>query len=157
VGGCLFCARVSGKFITSNTTRGFTLSFFANTGSAVSFKEKDVEFVGLISGPITTVQDTEFGSDKPKVWKDGTPALKALVPLTTPEGDVKTLHVPASSRLHKSIGAALAAAGVGDLEQGGMLGITWTGFGTGKNASNPPKVYDVRYLSAADVAAQNAA
>lgn len=131
------------------------MSFFAATGSAVSFKEKDVEFVGLISGPVTTVQDTEFGSDKPKVWKDGSPAMKALVPLTNQQGDVQTLHVPASSRLHKSIGAALGAAGASDLELGGMLGITWTGFGTGKNASNPPKIYDVRYLSAADVAAQS--
>lgn len=130
------------------------MSFFAATGSAVKFEQQGVEFVGLISGPVTTVQDTEFGSDKLKFWKDGTPAMKALVPLTNEQGETKTLHVPASSRLHKAIGAALGAAGVGDLEQGGMLGITWTGFGTGKNASNPPKTYDVRYLSAADVAAQ---
>lgn len=123
----------------------------------MKFEAQGIEFVGQVSGPVTQVQDTVFGSrDELKFWKDGSPAMKALVPLTTESGEQKTLHVPASSRLHKAIGAALGAAGVGDLEQGGVLGITWTGFGTGKNSANPPREYSVRYISAADVAAQAA-
>jgi hypothetical protein len=133
------------------------LSFFNTaSGSSVKFTEQNVEFVGQVSGPVTTVQDTEFGSDKLKFWKDGTPAMKALVPLTSETGEAKTLHVPASSRLHKAIGAALGAAGVSDLEQGGVLGVTWIGFAAGKNPSNPPRDYSVRYITAADVAAQAA-
>ncbi|MBT2587985.1 hypothetical protein [Arthrobacter sp. ISL-95] len=134
------------------------MSFFNTaSGSSVKFETQNVEFVGQISGPVTQVQDTVFGSrDELKFWKDGTPAMKALVPVTTQAGETQTLHVPASSRLHKAIGAALGAAGASDLEQGGVLGITWTGYAAGKNPSNPPKDYSVRYITAADVAAQAA-
>jgi hypothetical protein len=130
------------------------LSFFNTaSGTSVKFTTQGEEFVGQISGPVTTQQDTKFNSTELKFWDDGTPALKAMVPLTSESGESKVLHVPASSRLHKAIGAALGAAGVGDLEVGGVLGVTWTGFGTGRNSSNPPREYAVRYLSAADVAA----
>jgi len=133
------------------------LSFFtASTGSAVKFAERDVEFVGQVSGPVVTVQDTVYGSKELATWKDGTAKLKATVPLTTQSGETFTLHVPQSSLLQKAIGVALAQAGVSDLEIGGVLGVTWTGYGTGKNPSNPPKSYAARYISAAEVAAQAA-
>lgn len=122
------------------------MSFFkASTGSALKFEVQGQEIVAQISGPITTVQATEFGSDKPATWRDGSPKLKALVPLTTESGEAKTLHVPASSLLQKAIGAALAEAGASDLEIGGILGITWTGWGSGKNPANPPKSWAARY------------
>lgn len=132
------------------------MSFFAAavSGSSVKFTEQGKEFVGQISGPISEVQETMFGSTEPKFWADKTPAMKALVPLTTEAGDVQTLHVPKSSRLYKAIGAALQAAGVGDLEQGGVLGVTWIGFASGRNPANPPRDFSVRYITAADVAAQ---
>jgi len=132
------------------------LSFFAAavSGSSVKFTEQGKEFVGQISGPISEVQETQFGTTEPKFWADSTPAMKALVPLTTEAGDVQTLHVPKSSRLYKAIGAALQAAGAGDLEQGGVLGVTWIGFASGRNPSNPPRDFSVRYITAADVAAQ---
>lgn len=134
------------------------MSFFApSTGSSVKFTQQGVELQLLINGPVTEVQDTKFGTQEPKFWADGTPALKALVPVLNEQGEAQTLHVPKGSRLHKSIGAALGAAGAGDLEQGGLLGITWTGFGTGKNPGNPPRDYSTRYMSAAEVAAAQAA
>jgi hypothetical protein len=130
------------------------LSFFSpSTGSSVKFTQQGEEVQLFINGQITETQDTKFGTQEPKFWADGTPALKALVPVLNANGEAQTLHVPKSSRLHKAIGAALGAAGASDLEQGGLLGITWTGFGTGKNPGNPPRIYDVRYMSAADVAA----
>lgn len=134
------------------------MSFFAAaaSGTSVKFQNKGEEFVGQVSGPVVTTQDTVFNSTELATWKDGTPKMKATVPLTTESGETFTLHVPASSLLHKAIGAALAAAGVADLELGGVLGVTWTGYGTGKNPSNPPKSYSARYISAADVAAQAA-
>lgn len=133
------------------------MSFFNTaSGTSVKFTTQGEEFVGQVSGPVTQVQDTKFNSTELKFWDDGTPAMKGLVPLTTEAGEAKVLHVPASSRLHKAIGAALGAAGVADLEQGGVLGIKWTGFGAGRNSSNPPRTYEVRYITAADVAAQAA-
>jgi hypothetical protein len=134
------------------------LSFFASAtaGTSVKFAEKDLEFVGQVSGPVITTQDTVYNSTEPATWKDGSPRLKATVPLTTEAGETFTLHIPASSALHKAIGAALNAAGVSDLELGGVLGVKWTGFGVGKNPSNPPKSYAARYITAADVAAQAA-
>jgi hypothetical protein len=132
------------------------LSFFSSTSSSVSFEQKDVEFVGQVNGPVTTQQATVYKSTELATWPNGDPKMQALVPLIDQEGNARTLYVPASSRLQKAIGAALAAAGVGDLEVGGVLGIQWTGFATGRNSANPPKEYAVRYISAADVAAQAA-
>ena len=131
------------------------MSFFAAaaSGSSVKFTQQNVEFVGQISGPVTEVQDTKFGTQEPKFWADGSAAMKALVPLTTESGETLTLHVPKGSRLYKAVGTALQAAGVGDLEQGGVLGVTWVGFAAGKNPSNPPRDFAVRYITAADVAA----
>ncbi|MDR6794335.1 hypothetical protein J2X12_002928 [Pseudarthrobacter oxydans] len=133
------------------------MSFFAvSNGAALKFETQGQEIVAQISGPVSTVQATEFGSDKPATWRDGSPKLKALVPLTTEAGESKTLHVPAGSLLQKAIGAALAEAGASDLEVGGVLGVTWTGWGQGKNPANPPKSWSARYITAADVAAQAA-
>lgn len=132
------------------------MSFFnTSTGSSVKFAAQGEEFVGQVSGPVITQQDTVFGSrDQLATFPNGDPKMKALVPLTTEAGEQKTLHVPQGSRLQKAIGAALAAAGVGDLEQGGVLGVTWTGFAQGRNPAQPPRDYSARYISAADVAAQ---
>jgi len=131
------------------------LSFFAvSAGSAVKFQVKDQEFIGQVSGPVITTQDTVYNSTELATWKDGSAKLKATVPLTTESGETFTLHIPASSALHKAIGAALAAQGLSDLELGGVLGVKWTGYGVGKNPSNPPKSYEARYITAADVAAQ---
>lgn len=134
------------------------MSFFAAAaaGTSVKFETQGQEFLGQIAGPVTEVQDTVFGTKDLKFWPDKTPAMKALIPLQTESGDVQTLHVPKGSRLYKAIGVALQAAGAGDLEQGGLLGITWTGFAAGRNPSNPPKDYSARYITAADVAAQAA-
>ena len=135
------------------------MSFFAAaaSGSSVKFQTKGEEFIGQVSGPVVTVQDTVFNSTELATWKDGTPKLKATVPLTTEAGETFTLHIPASSLLHKAIGKALAEKGLSDLELGGVLGVKWTGYGVGKNPSNPPKSYEARYITAAEVAAQSAA
>ena len=135
------------------------MSFFAPTasGTSVKFTQQNVEFIGQVSGPISEVQETVYGSrDQLATWPNGDPKMKALVPLTTESGETFTLHVPRNSRLHKAIGAALQTAGVGDLEQGGVLGVTWTGFAAGRNPSNPPRDFAVRYITAAEVAAQAA-
>ena len=130
------------------------MSFFAqSTGSSVKFVAQNTEILLQIAGPTTEAQDTKFGTTEPKFWADGTPAMKALVPVINESGEAQTLHVPKSSRLHKAIGAALGAAGASDLEQGGLLGLTWTGFAVGKNPGNPPRTFAGRYMSAADVAA----
>jgi hypothetical protein len=130
------------------------LSFFkASTGTSVKFTTQGVELLLQIAGPTTEAQDTKFGTTEPKFWADGTPAMKALVPVVNESGENQTLHVPKGSRLHKAIGAALGAAGAPDLEEGGLLGLTWTGFTAGKNPGNPPRTYEGRYMSAADVAA----
>lgn len=133
------------------------MSFFAtSTGTSVKFEAQNVEFVGQITGPVITQQDTVFGSrDQLATFPNGDPKMKALVPLTTETGEAKTLHVPQGSRLQKAIGAAIAAAGVGDLEQGGVLGVTWTGFASGRNPAQPPREYSARYIPAAEVAAQS--
>ncbi len=132
------------------------MSFFASTSSSVSFEEKNVEFVGQVSGPTITKQATVYKSTDLATWPNGDPKMQALVPLTDQDGNERTLYVPASSRLQKAIGAALAAAGVSDLEVGGVLGVSWIGFATGKSSSQPPKDYSARYITAADVAAQAA-
>lgn len=131
------------------------MSFFnTSTGSSVKFEAQNVEFVAQVSGPVVTQQDTVFGSrDQLATFPNGDPKMKALVPLTTESGEQKTLHVPQGSRLQKAIGAALAAAGVGDLEIGGVLGVAWTGFAQGRNPSQPPREYAARYIPAAEVAA----
>lgn len=132
------------------------MSFFTqSTGSALKLDQKDVEVLVQITGETTTVQENVYGSrDELAFWKSGEPKMKALIPVQNEQGEAKVVHVPQSSLLQKAIGAALGAAKVGDLEIGGLLALTWTGYGTGKNPSNPPKSYSARYMSAADVAAQ---
>lgn len=131
------------------------MSFFATTsGTSVKFTTQNEEFIGQVSAPVTTVQDTVFGSrDQLATFPNGDPKMKALVPLTTESGEQKTLHVPQGSRLQKAIGAALVAAGVNDLEVGGVLAVAWTGFAQGRNPAQPPREYSARYITAADVAA----
>jgi hypothetical protein len=127
------------------------LSFFTQSaGSALKLDQKDVEVLVQITGPASMVQETVYGSrDQLATWKDGTPKMKALVPVRNEQGEEKTLHVPQSSALQKAIGAAIISAGATDLEVGGVLGLTWTGYGAGKNPANPPKSYAARYQPAA--------
>lgn len=134
------------------------MSFFTqSTGTALKLDQKDVEILVQVTGPVTTAQENVFGSrDELAFWKDGSPKLKALIPVQNEAGEAKTVHVPQGSLLQKAIGAALLAAKAPDIEIGGLLGLTWTGYGTGKNPSNPPKSYSARYITAADVAAQAA-
>lgn len=123
------------------------MSFFTKSaGTALKLDVKDAEVLVQITGPASMVQETVYGSrDQLATWKDGTPKMKALVPVRTEQGEDKTLHVPQSSLLQKAIGAAIITAGASDLEIGGVLGLTWTGYGTGKNPANPPKSYAARY------------
>lgn len=130
------------------------MSFFTQSaGSALKFETKDAEVLVQITGPITMVQENVYGSrDELATWKDGTPKMKALIPVQNEQGESKVIHVPQSSLLQKAIGAALAAAKAPDLEIGGLLGVTWTGYGTGRNPANPPKSWSARYMTAAEAA-----
>lgn len=131
------------------------MSFFTQSaGSALKLDQKDVELLVQITGETTTVQENVYGSrDELAYWKSGEPKMKALIPVQNEQGEAKVVHVPQSSLLQKAIGAALASAKAPDLEIGGLLGLKWTGYGVGKNPSNPPKSYEARYITAADVAA----
>ena len=108
-----------------------------------------------IGGPIVEigeqVQQKDVNTGAPAVWPDGNP--KMMLPVTvatelrdpsiTDDDGHRTFWV--SGNLKKAIGAALRQAGA-KLAVGGVLQVTFTGYGEAKNKGyNAPRVWTAVY------------
>lgn len=119
-------------------------------GKSVKFVSVGDEFTGKISAPVVLKQATEFGSNAPKFYpKSGDPIMEEIISLLdlnapSEEEAPSTLYV-SSPKMRQAIGEAILAAGATDLQVGGTLQLKFTGHGTGKNPSQPPKLYSARY------------
>jgi hypothetical protein len=99
---------------------------------------------GVVSQPTEDSQVREFGTDKLKFWPDGNPIMQTRIVVQDSIGNEYAIY--AQGRMAKAITAAIVAAGAGDLEVGGILTVTFTQYGEGKNPAMPPKEYSATYV-----------
>lgn len=122
-------------------------------GTIVKFKEIGDEFVGIISAPVTKRQAKEFGTGTLKFFPSGDPIYEEWIALNdisaASEAEAASTLIIDSQFKRAAIGLALMEVGVDDLQVGGTLALKWTGYGTGKNPSNPPKSWAARYQAPA--------
>ena len=118
------------------------MGFFDGGGKAVKFEAVNQGAAGYIVGqidpktgrtvPYLETQQTDFKTKEPAVYPDGNPVMQAVVVLQTELHDdedddgQRTVYVN-KTRMKKAIKRALAEAGGGDLQIGGMLAIWMTG------------------------------
>lgn len=116
----------------------FPTAKFATVGQTYS---------GVVLFPPEDRQAREFGSDKLKVWKDGSPVMQTRVVLR--QDDQTEVAVYASGRMAKAITTAIVDAGAVDIEVGGRLTVTYTGTDPDSaNPANPAKLYKAEYIPA---------
>lgn len=121
-------------------------------GKSVKLPSVGSSFTGIISGPVTEQQETEYkpgGGGPLKFFPSGDPIMEQLIPMddvtaASKEEAASTLYV-SKQRMRAAIGRALQEAGVSDLQVGGTLQVTFTGYGTGKNPANPPQEFEAKY------------
>jgi hypothetical protein len=128
------------------------MSLFDTTGGrGIKFSNQGDTITGTITKPPFEKQQTVFGTDKPATYDNGDPKMQILVALSTPlredandDGD-RTLYV-ASKKMKDAIADAMRNAGASDIEVGGTLSVTFTGFDpASKNPQNPAKLYAATY------------
>lgn len=107
------------------------------------FETPGTSIKGVISQPPEDSQAKEFGTDKLKFWPDGNPVMQTRVILR--DSAPSEWAVYAQGRMAKAITNAIVKAGADDLEVGGELTVTFTGYGQGKNPAQPPKEYEAVY------------
>lgn len=124
-----------------------------DTGSkGVKFTNPGDSITGTVTGNPREQQSTKFGSTDLDYWPNGDPKMQILVDLHTAErldgdddGD-RTLYVSSTAQ-KKAIGEAMRAAGASDIEKGGTLTVTFTGYDqASKNPANPKKLYTASYV-----------
>jgi hypothetical protein len=108
-----------------------------------------------IGGPIVEigeqVQQKDVNTGAPAVWPDGNPKMMLPVTVATELRDPsindddghRTFWV--SGNLKKTIGSALRQAGA-KLAVGGVLQVTFTGYGEAKKGFNPPREWTATYV-----------
>jgi hypothetical protein len=126
--------------------------FNTSTGKGVKFQNPGDSVTGTVTRAPFEQQSTKFGSTELDFWPNGDPKMQILVPMQTQLRDdaeddgERTLYVSSTAQ-KRAIGDAITAAGVQDVEVGGTLTITFTGFDpASKNPQNPKKLYAASYL-----------
>ena len=97
-------------------------------------------------------QQRDFATGEPKFWKDGNPAMQAVVTVQTDQRDPeiddddgqRRLFVSSKS-MREAIRDAVRAVGRSHLEVGGKLAVQYTGDGQAERGMNPPKLYAAKY------------
>lgn len=116
-------------------------------GDFLKFKEVGTSHTIMVQG-FENRQATEFGTNKPSTYPDGNPIYDQWISgqsWNETEGEHDAIIVVSSRNMRAAIGRALKAVGATEPQAGGVLTITFTGFGQGKNPANPPKEYEAEY------------
>ncbi len=138
------------------------MSLFDSGSKGIKFEHPGDTIVGTISAPPREQQQMKFGTQTPDTWPDGSPKMQILVSLQTDlaedENDDggRTLYV-ASKHMKRAIAQAMRDAKAQDVEIGGKLTVSFTGFDpNSKNPQNPAKLYTASYIKAGSALAQPA-
>lgn len=126
------------------------MGFFAPAaGAAVKFNNIGDSVYGRISGPLSERQATYNGT--PRTTKKNQPVMEVVVPLVDADGNERTLYVSAW-RMKRAITDAVVVAGAKDIEEGGLLTVTYSGTEQGEG-SQPAKTFTVQYTAPGGTAA----
>lgn len=118
------------------------MSFFApSAGAAVKFENVGDSITGRISGPLTERQSTYNG--QPRTTKKGAPVMEVVVPMVDTNGNERTLYASAW-RMKRAITDAVMVSGAKDVEEGGILTVTFSGHEQGEGAQ-PAKAFSAQY------------
>lgn len=134
-------------------------------GGGKFLKWDDVGRGTVVAGRVTSVevkQATEYKTDKPAFWDDGSPKMRALIGLATglrdpedPEdtGD-RTLAINLWSGQRNALRDACKAAGVDEPSVGDHMEAVWT---SGAGNADSPRVFAYRITKGSGLAAAVAA
>lgn len=101
-------------------------------------------------------QQRDFATGDLKFWKDGNPAMQAVITLQTDQRDPieiaddngqRRLFV-SSKNMREAIRDAVRKVGGSHLEVGGQLAVQYHGDGQAERGMNPPKLYKAEYKPA---------
>lgn len=137
---------MSNPFKSAIAPRGKWLKFNQEVGQSHTIQ---------ITAPVTERQATEYvpggGRGEPKVTKDGRPVMEQLIEgldyNAESEDEAQAILLISKYAQRAAIGRALEAAKADNLEVGGVLTLTWTGYGQGKPGLNPPKSFEAEYTA----------
>lgn len=115
--------------------------FTPNAGAAVKFENVGDTITGRISGALSERQATYNG--QPRTTKKGKPVMEIVVPMIDTNGNERTLYA-SSWRMQRAIQDAVMVSGAKDVEQGGVLTVTFSGHEQGEGAQ-PAKAFTAQY------------
>lgn len=115
---------------------------FGGKPDAVKFTDPGDGVTGIIV-EVWLQQATEYGTDTPKIDRQGQPVLDPVIVLSTGDG-MRCLYV-ASWRMKQAIADAVKEAGAPGPRPGGQLMVRFTGTEKGKGGSQPAKNYEAAY------------
>jgi hypothetical protein len=139
------------------------MGLFDTSTKAIKFATIGDTVTGEIMGAPFQQQRTKFGTNQPDFYDNGDPKMQILITLgttlreDTEDDGTRTLYVSSSAQ-KKAIGAAIRQADAADIETGGVLTVTFTGFDPqSKNPANPAKLYTASYAppTAVEVSTQS--
>lgn len=120
------------------------MGFFTPTaGAAVKFENVGDSIYGRVSGALSERQATYNGT--PRTTKKGQPVMEVVIPMVDVNGNERTLYAGAW-RMRRAIQDAVVVSGAKDVEEGGLLTVTFTGHEQGEGAS-PAKTFSAQYTA----------
>lgn len=132
---------MSNAFTNSIKPRGNWLKFNQEVGQSYT-----IEVIG-----VSERQARDFETKEPKTFKDGNPIMEQVIEgldyNAESEDEARAILLIDKAAQRQAIGRAIIEADASDLEAGGVLELTWTGYGVGKNAANPPKAFEAKYTA----------
>jgi hypothetical protein len=108
------------------------------------FEQPGTRVHGVITQPPEDSQVRKFGTDILEFWPDGNPIMQTRIVLRVADGTEWAVY--AKGRMARAVTTAIVAAGASDLEVGGELEVTFTGYGTPKPGAQPPKLFEAEYV-----------
>ncbi|GAA1411805.1 hypothetical protein AUR04nite_00840 [Glutamicibacter uratoxydans] len=122
------------------------------SGKYAKFKTVGDSITLKITGKVTERQQREYGTNEPKTFPSGDPIMEQLIPgldLNAPsEEEAPTVLCVDKKTMRAAIGKALIEKNVGEPQVNGTIKVTFSGYGVGKNPSNPPKDFTAEYWPA---------
>ncbi len=123
-------------------------------GRSAKFDAVGAVVSGVITETPRLTQQTEYGTNKPKVWDNGDPMMQLVVTVQTElreEADddgLRNFYLRGGSKREDTnqgaVARAVAAAGASGLEVGGRLSIAYIG-DDASGSGNPRKRYAAKY------------
>lgn len=125
----------------------------APTGKFAKFNQPGDSITIQVTDKWSERQHRTFGTNEPAFYpKSGDPIMDQWIPgmdvNAESEADAPAVIVVDKPKMRQAIGKALLEAGVNEPQIGGTLQVTFTGYGVGQNAANPPKTFEAKYWPA---------